>query len=104
MLVKFTCEAYSDITMFGEVAKRLLALMGHSGTIPGAILAEDVPAALERLRSGIESEEAAPASDAAAHQSDDESHEPAVSLKHRAMPLVELLAAAAAQHCHVMWS
>ena len=50
MLVTFTCEAYADITMFGDVAQHLLTLMGHSGTVPGAILAEDVPAALHRLR------------------------------------------------------
>ena len=49
MLVTFSCSAYADITMFGDVAVRLLKLMGHSGTVPGAILAEDVQAALECL-------------------------------------------------------
>jgi hypothetical protein len=29
-------------------------MMGHSGKVPGAILAEDVPKALERLQSAIE--------------------------------------------------
>jgi hypothetical protein len=99
MLVTFTCEVYSDITMFGDVAQRLLALMGHSGTVPGAILAEDVAPALERLKRAIESEKPAPG------LSGDGRHdeEAAVSLRHRALPLIELLAAAAREHCNVMW-
>jgi hypothetical protein len=38
MLVTFTCKAYADITLFGNVAVSLLRLMGHSGTVPGALL------------------------------------------------------------------
>ena len=102
MLVTFTCKAYADITMFGDVAQRLLKMMGHSGTVPGAILAKDVPAALSRLRRAIEAEKAAPTSDAPKEGHDD-SNEQAVSLAHRALPLIELLAAAAKQDCNVMW-
>ena len=36
MVVTFSCSAYADIMMFGDVAVRLLRLMGHSGTLPGA--------------------------------------------------------------------
>jgi hypothetical protein len=49
MLVTFSCPAYADITMFGDVAVHLLKMMGHSGKVPSALLAADVPAALERL-------------------------------------------------------
>ena len=49
MLVTFHTKSYANITMFGDVAKQLLELLGHSGTIPSAIKAEDVPAALARL-------------------------------------------------------
>ena len=45
MLVTFTTDAYADITMFGDVALAMLKMMGHSTTVPGAILAADVPAA-----------------------------------------------------------
>ena len=34
MLVTFSCPAYANIMMFGDVAVRLLELMGHSGTVP----------------------------------------------------------------------
>ena len=42
MIVTFKTKPYADITMFGDVAIHLLKLMGHSGTVPGAIVAEDV--------------------------------------------------------------
>ncbi|MGR9073772.1 MAG: DUF1840 domain-containing protein [Gammaproteobacteria bacterium] len=100
MLVTFSCSAYADITMFGDVAVRLLSLMGHSGTIPGAILAEDVPAALNRLVSAVQSEQQLPAE---GKSEDEEDGEPVVSLSHRALPLIELLKAAAKAECNVMW-
>jgi hypothetical protein len=99
MLVTFSSSAYADITMFGDVALRLLKLMGHSGTVPGALLAEDVPAALARLQAAIAAEKRLPEVKTA----DTEDDEPAVSLPHRALPLIELLKAAAKAECDVMW-
>lgn len=100
MLVTFTCKAYADITMFGDVALGMLKMMGHSETVPGAILAEDVPAALDRLKRAIE---AAPARNESRKAKGEEPDEPPVSLAHRALPLIELLAAAAQQKADVMW-
>jgi hypothetical protein len=102
MLVTFTCKAYADITMFGDVALAMLKMMGHSETVPGAILAEDVPAALERLKRAIDAVEATPAQRVSRPQDDDSDEQP-VSLAHRALPLIELLAAAARENCDVMW-
>ena len=99
MLVTFSCPAYADITMFGDVAARLLRMMGHRETVPGAILAEDVKAALERLVAAIQAEQQLPEPE----KSDDEEDEPVVSLSHRALPLIELLEAAAKAKCNVMW-
>ena len=99
MLVTFSCPAYADITMFGDVAVQLLKMMGHGGTVPGALLAEDVPAALQRLESAIEAEKQAPEAQAA----DAEDDEAPVSLPHRALPLIDLLKAAAKAGCNVMW-
>ena len=103
MLVTFSCEAYADITMFGHVAQHLLTLMGHNGTVPSAILAKDVPATLDRLKKAIEAEKDVPISVVSKDYQDDDSNEIAVSLRHRALPLIELLAAAAKENCNVMW-
>jgi Domain of unknown function (DUF1840) len=97
MLVTFTTDAYADITMFGDVAVALLKMMGHSGTVPSAILAADVPAALSRLTAGIEAVKAAPSVD------DKDEDEPQVSLSNRALPLINLLTAAAQEGSDVMW-
>jgi hypothetical protein len=97
MLVTFSTDAYADITMFGDVAVALLKMMGHSGTVPSAIQAADVPAALSRLTAAIESTKAAPSVD------DEDEDEPPVSMSHRALPLIELLTAAAKDGCDVMW-
>jgi len=99
MLVTFSCPAYADITMFGDVAVRLLKLMGHGGTVPGALLAEDVPAALEHLEAAIETEKQLSEPEA----SEAEDDEASVSLPHRALPLIELLKSAAKANCKVMW-
>ena len=86
--------------MFGDVAKRMLNIMGHSGTVPGALLAEDIPSALNKLKAAVEEDKA---SEEAQQTSDEESEEPPVSLSVRAHPLIELLTAAAEQKCDVMW-
>jgi hypothetical protein len=103
MLVTFTCKAYADITMFGDVALGMLKMMGHSETVPGAILAEDVPAALDRLKRSIEAVKGTPVQNEANRAQDDDSDEPPVSLAHRALPLIELLTAAVRQKADVMW-
>ena len=100
MLVTFSCPAYASITMFGDVAIRLLKLMGHSGTVPGALLAEEAQAALERLEAAVEADRQSPEPE---NPAEEEDAEPAVSLSHRALPLIELLKAAAKANCDVMW-
>jgi hypothetical protein len=104
MLIKFKSDAYADITMFGDIAKRLLKMMGHSGTVPGAILADDVPAALERLQRGVKESPAENTETGnASNDRQGEELDEQVSLDHRALPLIELLAAAKTRHRDVMW-
>ena len=98
MLVTFTTEAYADITMFGDVAKTMLKMMGHSATVPGAILAADVPEALRRLTTAVETENASQPVEV------DDDDEPVISLSHRALPLIKLLTAAAKAGKNVMWN
>ncbi|MDO8264505.1 MAG: DUF1840 domain-containing protein [Gallionella sp.] len=95
MLVTFKTDAYANITMFGADALSMLKIMGHSGTIPSAILAEDVPAALSLLVAAIDA--------AKATQPAQEKDADAVSLVNRGLPLIELLTAAARAKSNVMW-
>lgn len=108
MLVNFHSKAHGDVTMFGDVAVALLKLAGLSGNVPTAILATDVPAALERLLAGLGEHgytaprpaHAEPRSGAA--RGDDEEAERPVPLNHRARPLIDLLQAAQAAGADVL--
>ena len=105
MLVTFRTKAYASITMFGDVAKQLLELLGHSGTIPSAIKAEDVPAALARLEAAVKQRKAAEAADVPEPDRGRDAYDAPrkVTLSQRAVPLLELLRAAAANKVDVMW-
>ena len=97
MLVRFDSKV-GMLQMFGDVATTLLKMMGQSGAVPGAILARDIPGALQRLRQGVG---AAPKGTDPAKSDDD--REPAVQLSQRAFPLIELLERASKAGADVIW-
>lgn len=102
MLIKFkTTARYPEITMFSEVALKLIRLMGLRGTVPSAIGPEDIPGALKSLRTGIAEEDAA-LEDQPPHD-EEEGEERRVSLHIRALPLIEMLEAAERENVAVMW-
>ena len=99
MLVKFESEAGS-VTMFGDVALTLLKMMGHSGTVPSALLAKDIPAALQKVQSALA---LAPAG-APPDRNDDDGAQANVSLQQRAYPLIEMMQRAAQRGSDITWS
>lgn len=101
MLVTFRTNAWGNITMFGDVAVTLLKMMGHSGTVPSALLARDVPAALACLKQQLASR--ATEEDVSTRSGDDADAEEPVDLALRAHPLIEMLSAAAEQEADIMW-
>lgn len=105
MLVTFHSKAWGNITMFGDVAITLLKMMGHSGTVPSALLAADIPATLARLKQELAaaSPEAQSGQNARVHAQDRDTPLPSIALSSRAHPLIQLLTAAARQGCDVMW-
>ena len=100
MPITFHTKSYADITFLTDVGKQLIALMGHTPKVPGAILASDLPAALASLRSGIAT---AQADHHAEQDAETDEGEPPVSLSHRALPLIALLEAAQGDKENVMW-
>ena len=95
MLVRFDSKV-GMITMFGDVAAKLLRMMGQSGSVPGAILAADIPPAVQRLRQGVGM---APRENG----EKDADEETPVNLSQRAFPLIELLERAAKSGTDVIW-
>ncbi len=105
MLVTFKTTAYADITMFGDAAEALLKLMGQSGNVPGAIMADDVAPAMEKLKSALADQptDTGEGTDANNGSNDEDDRTSRVALATRAVPLLELLEAAAASGANVMW-
>jgi hypothetical protein len=103
MLVTFSSPAHGDVTLFGDVALRLLAMMGRSDKVPSSLYAEDVQAALDRLKAAVASTPASPTPNTSADYDEDDEDEAPVSIAHRALPLIELLEAAAKEKSVVMW-
>jgi hypothetical protein len=104
VIVKFSTRV-GALTMHGDAAVALLRAMGHSGTVPGAILAAELPAALANLRRAIAALAAAPppAPPAAGDEDEEEEREPPVSLRMRAVPLIDMLETAIARDSDLMW-
>ena len=103
MLIRFKSPAHHEVLMFGHVAEQLLALMGMSGRVPGALTGDDVTAARERLLAGLANLPAPPAPTEAPEEEHEAPREPPVPLRTRAVPLLQLLEAAARRESHVMW-
>ena len=109
MIVKFSTRN-GHLAMLGESAVRLLQCGGHSGTVPGAILAPELPAFLARLRTGLvtHGDEPSPLTTAPVPADDsrddqDEPRERTVSLRQRAVPLIDMIETAIARGSDLMW-
>ena len=103
MIVTFKSRAHADIMMFGDIAVSLLKLMGHSGTVPGALQAGDIPTALDHLKKAVAANTVVVTDASDQGEEEEELGERPINLAHRALPLIELLADAAMAKCDVMW-
>ncbi len=98
MLVTFSSAAHADITLFGNDALQLIRMMGHTEVVPGALLADDVPAALATLTQAIKANPDALSGSGESKDEDDQ-----VLLSTRAFALLQLLRAAASSKADVLW-
>jgi hypothetical protein len=98
---------FGQLAMHGEVAVALLRAMGHTGSVPGAILAADLPAALASLERVLETSghlpSGPPPQAADDDEDDDREREPAITLRTRAVPLLELMRTAIGRGSDLMW-
>jgi hypothetical protein len=106
MIVRFH-TGFGQLTMHGDAAVALLQAMGHTGTVPGAILAADLPtarASLERTLETMGDRPSGPPQAATEGDEEDErDREPVVTLRTRAVPLLELMRTAIDRKSDLMW-
>jgi len=108
MLVKFSTR-FGQLVMQGEPAVALIRLGGHSGTVPSAVLAADLPGFLAKLRAGLElqGDQVSPPPQAnepgADGEDEKEPRERPIKLRLRAVPLLDMLDTAIKQQSDLLW-
>jgi hypothetical protein len=95
MLYKFKSQATGDLIMLGPQGDQMLRLLGREPATQGIIEVAAMPAALLALQTAITNSE-----QAAAHEDD---AAPAVGLRQRLWPMVEMLRQAHAANAVVVW-
>ncbi len=107
-IVTFKSAACADAIYFGDVAQRLMALMGKDAEPKGIVTVEQLPEAIARLEAAI----AADREDHLRHVRADEpgtetaengDKRPSVSLTQRALPLLAMLKDSLAEKKPVVW-
>lgn len=110
MIVTFQSAAAGDVIMFGDVAQRLMDIMGKEAGDKGIVTVEQLPEAIARLKAAIAEDKAqrAAVTDEDEPQSEPDPNSqtgqrPFVSLAQRAVPLLELLEWALKKKKPVVW-
>ena len=107
-IVTFKSAATADVIYFGDVARRMMELIGKEPTDKGIVSVEQLPAAIARIKTAI-------AEDKERHRQhvlDEEpktetsasgGSRPAVSLTQRAVPLLDMLEYSLKEKKPVVW-
>lgn len=109
MLVTFKSAASADVIMFGDIAKKLIAVLGKDPEDgKGIVTAEQLPAAIANLRAAIDEDRArqaarTEASEAADHEAGRTGMAAPVGFAQRAWPLLDMLEAAHKEGVPVTW-
>ena len=105
MIVTFQSAAAGDVIMFGDVANRMMEIMGKEADAKGIVTVEQLPEAIARLQAAIAADKAQRAGVAEEDlpQTEAGGKRPFVSLAQRATPLLDLLQWAQKKGKPVVW-
>ena len=103
MLYKFKSRATADVIMLEPNGRRVLEVIGKDAGPQGIILPDQMPAAISALESAIAQEESAQKEAAGTQAHDNAGRDPAVSLRQRAVPFLDMLRRCQAQNAEVTW-
>lgn len=101
MIYKFTSKASGDVVMMGPQGDELMRLLGREPAPKGIIETAALPAALRALEAAAATEAAAAGDDAS--RADDPERDPAVALRQRLWPVMEMLRRCQAAGQPVVW-
>ncbi len=108
MIVTFQSAASGDVIMFGDVAHRMMEIMGKGADAKGIVTVEQLPGAIARLQAAIDADKAQRAGMAEEDFPQTEAvaggaRRAYVSLAQRAAPLLELLQWSLKKKKPVVW-
>ena len=105
MLYKFKSRVTGDVIMLEPNGRRLLEIIGKDPVAPGIIEAADALAAVQALESAITREEAdqQAAIEEAHAKGEAAPHFEGISLRQRAVPLIDMLRRSQAAGKEVVW-
>ena len=108
MIIIFQSKVSGDVMMFGDVAQKLMELMGKTPAERGIVTVDQLPAAIARLKAAVADDKAMHAGlqdeDLPAfEETQDGAKRPYVSLARRAIPLIDLLELSLKKQVPVVW-
>ena len=102
MLYKFKSKNTGDVIMLEPHGRQVLEIIGKEAGPQGIILPEQMPAALLALRAAIAEEELLEPQQLE-QNAEQKSQSPAIALRHRALPFMQMLEACHRQGDSVVW-
>ncbi|MFM2263159.1 MAG: hypothetical protein RI959_1835 [Pseudomonadota bacterium] len=117
MLYRFKSRAAADVVMLEPTGKKLLELLGKDPAVPGILLVQDMPQAVQTLREAVAADDAAraqrrptqaglnaelDAEDESGEASNHQATDP-VTLRMRVAPFLELLGHSMRENTEVVW-
>lgn len=108
MIVTFKSAASADVIYFGDVAKRMMELMGKETAEQGIVTVAQLPDAIARLKAAIEEDKARHRQHVLDEEPGTEADagggmRPFVSLTQRALPLLAMLEESLREKQPVVW-
>ena len=103
MLYMFKSKNTGDVIMLEPHGRQVLEIIGKEAGPKGIILPEHIPAALLALRTAIAAEELLEPQQQLAQNAEQKSQSPAIALRHRALPFMQMLDACHRQGDSVVW-
>ncbi|MBN8491874.1 MAG: DUF1840 domain-containing protein [Burkholderiales bacterium] len=101
MIYKFKSKACGDLIMLAPNGDQMLRLIGREPAPKGIIEVEQMAAAIEALQTAVLEHEAQ--AEAEAQQAEESGGRPAVTLRQRLWPVIDMLKRAQAEREPIVW-
>jgi hypothetical protein len=98
MLITFKSSASADVMMFGDVAEKMMEILGKAPSEKGIVTVESLPAAIDKLKAAMNAD-----IQISGQEKQGANDQNSVSIAQRAQPLVELFEWSLKQKVPVVW-